>query len=239
MISGKGQFRPGVPLTVTVIVCIAILIGLGTWQARKVGPKTELLARIEAGLKAEPMPLPVHLDDPTTVEFRRVSFSGTVMDAEPVKVFGTNLKGGAGYQLYLPVQKRYGMNVLVNFGWVPANTTALPSLMQGQEIMVTGVLRTSAVPGSMTPANEPDKDAWFTADVHQMAAHFGLKSKEYYHFRVMADQGVLEGALPEGGQVRVDIPNDHFQYALTWYGLALSLIGVYIAFGLKRGAKGA
>ncbi|WP_417465313.1 SURF1 family protein [Kordiimonas sp.] len=233
------SFNPGWPLTVAVSLAFIVLVSLGTWQARKVGPKTALLAQIEAGLKAEPMLLPVHLDDPSTLAYHRVSFTGTVLDRDPIKVFATSLGGKSGYHIYLPVQKQHGMAVLVNFGWVPAHIEGMPSFPVGETIEVTGVLLTSAVPGSMTPPNDARANQWFTADVFEMAEAFGLRTKEFYHFRVAADAGVLAGELPVGGQVRVDIPNDHFQYALTWYGLALGLIGVYVAFGLKRGRENA
>lgn len=232
-----SSFRPGAALTVCALIALVILLGLGTWQARKVGPKTALLDRIEAGLSADPMKLSVHVDDPSMLEYRRIAFTGEVLDREPVKLFATNLKGSSGFHLYLPVRKQHGMAIAVNFGWVPYHTENLPPLPVGQTIEVTGVLRTSGTPGSMTPPNIPADGQWFTADVHEMAAHWGLRTKEYYHFRVMADHRGAPADLPQGGQVRVDIPNDHLQYAITWYGLALTLIGVYVAFGIKRGRE--
>lgn len=231
------RFKPGLPLTICTLLGLIVLIGLGTWQARKIGPKTDLLARIEAGLAAAPMPLPVHLDDPSTLEYRRISFVGTVLDRAPIKLFATNKAGKSGYHLYLPVEKQHGMAVAVNFGWVPFHIEELPPLPVGQQIEVTGVLRVSATPGSMTPANDAAGGVWYTADVHEMAAHWGLRTKEYYHFRIFADHRGDPRALPQGSQVRLDIPNDHLQYAITWYGLAMTLIGVYIAFGLKRGRE--
>ncbi|WP_082714695.1 SURF1 family protein [Kordiimonas lacus] len=232
----KG-FRPGLPLTICAQLGMIVLVGLGTWQARKVGPKTDLLASIEAGLAAAPIQLPVHLDDPTTLNYHRVAFAGTVLDRAPVKVFATSLSGKSGYHIYAPVRKHHGMVVAVNFGWVPFHQKEMPALPSG-DITVTGVLRTSATPGSMTPPNDAAGGNWFTADVHEMAAHWGLRTKEYYHFRVFSDHVGAADALPQGGQVRVDIPNDHLQYAITWYGLALTLLGVYIAFGFKRGREG-
>ncbi len=231
------SFKPGIALTISMLVVLVILLGLGTWQARKIGPKTDLIARIQQGLKAEPMRLPVHLDDPKSVEYRRVFFSGDRV-GEPIKVFGINQKGGAGYFLYAPVNRDHGMAVLVNFGWIPHASPDVPELPE-RVSNLTGVLLASATPGTMTLANEPDKGDWFLADVHEMAVHFGLSTKEYYHFRVFADHVGVPESLPLGGQVRVDIPNDHLEYALTWYGLAASLLGIFIAFGIKRGRKAA
>jgi len=231
-----SRFAPGAALTATVLVALSILIGLGTWQARKVGPKTELLARIEVGLKAEATRLPLHVDDPLSLEYQNVSFSGTVVGAKPARVYGINLDGKPGYYIYAPVKRPHGMAVIVNFGWVPLEYKKPVILPEGM-IEVTGVLLRSATPGPMTPDNNPEKGLWYTADVYALAAHFGLRTKEFYHFRIFADHQGGAASLPRGGQVHVDIPNNHFQYALTWYGLGLSLLAVYGAFGMKKARK--
>lgn len=229
-----AKFQPGIPLTLLTMLALVVLIGLGAWQAQKIGPKTALLERIEAGLTAEPASLPVHLDDPLSVEYRSFVFSGTVLSEQPIKVFGTNLKGRPGFSLYMPVQHRFGRIVFVNFGWIPMEMKTLPVLPLG-DVTVTGVLRTSAVAGSFTPPNSDDGQEWYTADVFEMGKFYGFDAKEFYHFRVFARHGGAPNDLPLGGQVRVSIPNDHLEYTLTWFGIAAALIGVYVAYGLSRG----
>ena len=50
-----------------------------------------------------------------------------------------------------------------------------------------------------------------------------------------ADAAPNPGGLPIGGQTRLDIPNDHLQYAITWFGIALAMLGVYLAFHWENG----
>lgn len=234
--TASRQFAPGLLLTVVTVLALAVLIGLGTWQAQKIAPKTALLQQIEAGLNAEPAPLPVHLDDPLSVEYRSFEFRGEVLSDNPIRVFGTNLKGRPGYSLYLPVKHQFGRVVFVNFGWVPMELKTMPTLPAGQ-ITVSGVLRTSAVAGSFTPPNSEDGKEWFTANVYEMGAFYDLDAKDFYHYRLFAKHEGAPDSLPLGGQVRVSIPNDHLEYALTWYGLAAALIGVFVAFGFNRSRK--
>lgn len=229
----RSTFRPGLPLTVSVLVALVVLIGLGTWQARKIGPKNELVSRIEAGLSADAMQLPVHLDDPVPVAYRRVYFEGNAIDVAPIKLFGTNLAGRPGYYLYKPVVRDFGRAVLVNFGWIPMELEEMPDLPVGS-VGISGVLMLSAVPGSFTPPNQPTAGSWFTADVFEMGQHFGLGAKDFYHFRVFADHSGERGAFPLGGQVRVSIPNDHLEYMLTWYGIALAMLAVFVLYGRKK-----
>ncbi len=229
----SGSFRPGLPLSIVTGLAFVVLLGLGTWQAQKITRKNQLIADIAAGLAADPVGLPVHLDDPAAVAYRRFSFDGTASEQKPVKVFGTNLQGKAGYHLYKPVTREFGRAAIVNFGWVPFELDDLPSLPVGP-VSIQGVVMTNPVAGSFTLENDSKNGNWYFADVHEIAAHFGLGSKDYYHFRLFADHSGEPRALPKGSQVRVDIPNNHFQYMLTWYGIAGALLGVYVVFGYKK-----
>ena len=227
-----AKFKPGWSVSVLTLMAMIVLVGLGTWQARKIRPKSELISKIEVGLSGESASLPVHLDAPLLEEYKRFAFEGVVLNAEPAKIFAPNTKGKSGYHLYLPVKHQFGRWVMVNWGWVPFDNKELPGLKQGETVEVSGILLTNPQAGSFTPENLPEKNEWYLADVFQLFDHFKLD--EFYHFRIVADHQSALGNLPIGGQVRVDIPNDHFEYMLTWYGLALGLLGVYVAFGIRR-----
>lgn len=227
-----GEFKPGWPVTILTVIALIILISLGTWQANKIAPKSALIGKIEKGLVNESKSLPVHLDAPLSEEYKRFTFEGVVLDAEPAKIFAPNIEGKSGYHLYLPVRHKFGRWVMVNWGWIPFENNDLPSLRQGEKVVISGVLLTNPSAGNFTPENQPADNIWYLADVFQLFEHFKLD--EFYHFRIVADHQAALGNLPIGGQVRVDIPNDHLEYMLTWYGLALGLLGVYIAFGFHR-----
>ena len=52
-------------------------------------------------------------------------------------------------------------------------------------------------------------------------------------FLIDAEATAIPGRWPEGGHTVVSVPNNHLEYALTWFGLALVLIGVFTAFAVK------
>ena len=52
-----------------------------------------------------------------------------------------------------------------------------------------------------------------------------------------ADAMPNPGGFPIGGQTRIDLPNDHLQYAITWYALAVALMVIYFLY--STGAVGA
>jgi surfeit locus 1 family protein len=43
------------------------------------------------------------------------------------------------------------------------------------------------------------------------------------------------GGWPKGGQTIVTLPNDHLQYAITWFLLAAALVVIYFAYHRARG----
>lgn len=222
-------FRPGPALTLATVAALAILIALGTWQARKIAPKAALIASIETGLAASPRALAL---GGVPRAYQRVTAAGHLMPAEPVRVFGTNLAGAPGYHLYLPFLPAGQPAIMLSLGWIPFDHRAPLDLPFDMPISLTGLWLPSATPGLLTPANDRAANVWHLADVAEMAIHFGLT--EVQPMRLIADPW-RAAALPLGGQVRIDIPNRHREYMLTWYGLAAALLAVYAAYGLARG----
>ena len=83
------------------------------------------------------------------------------------------------------------------------------------------------VPARSRPITIPAGRRWYHYDLEQMAATLGL---ELAPIVVEADDTANPGGLPIGGRTRITLANNHLQYAITWYGLAATLIGVYIVF---------
>ena len=97
---------------------------------------------------------------------------------------------------------------------------------------VEGIVRLQKPPGYFTPENEPAKNAWYFVDIGGMAKVAGMPLRSGYY--IVASKLDLPGGLPKGGQWRLDIRNDHLQYALTWYSLALALLVIYILYHRRK-----
>ena len=227
----RMQFDVKPVLTGMVLLGLGILISLGTWQWNKIDAKTSQIAQIKEGLSQPAKPLEDVLREVAggDLSYRRVEVEGRFIKGEALRLAGTDRIARSGYHLYGVFQTGFGDRIVTSTGWVPFNTTDFPSLPAGT-LKVTGVLMGPGSKGSFTPPNNADTNNWYWADLPAMAAVFGETNPVDY--RLILDD--LGDGLPIGGQVRVDIPNDHFEYALTWYGLALTLLGVYLAFSIKR-----
>jgi surfeit locus 1 family protein len=132
-----------------------------------------------------------------------------------------------------------GAAVLVDRGWVPADQAHPAARRQGQlegRVEITGIARYRAEgrPGWFTPDNQPEQRLWYSYDLPALEAAVGM---ELLPVVVEADATANPGGLPRGGRTNLVLPNNHLQYAITWYGLAAALVAIYVAVSLERSAR--
>ena len=239
--------RLGLALAAGVaLIAFAILIALGTWQMRRLAWKEDLLHKIDTRMHAAPTPLPPESDwgklDPDAYEYRHVTATGVFEHDHEALIFRASGPNEGlsqpGYVVMTPLRLASGAHVLVARGFVPEERKDPGSRREGQvagETTVTGLLRAPEPRNAFTPADDPAKGLWFTRDPALIAAHFGLVRAA--PFSIDADPTPVPGGWPKAGVTPVNIPNDHFSYALTWYGLAATLAAFcgYLLWRSRRG----
>jgi surfeit locus 1 family protein len=128
-----------------------------------------------------------------------------------------------------------GALVLVNRGFVPLDkkdaSTRRDSEVEG-ETSVTGLIRFPQAHAWFIPPDDPARNIWFSRDPAVIAKAYGLE--RVAPVIVDADRAADKAALPRGGQTRIALPNDHLQYALTWFGLAVVLLCVFTTYAMRR-----
>src|SRR5260370_21960698 len=215
-------------------------LGLGVWQMERREWKRDLLDRIAVNQAAAPMPLDELVKgDPLRREFGRVTLSGTFAHDKEFHLAARSMKNDVGVQVVTPVRTDDGKIVLFDRGWVPSTKKEPAKRAEGQlagKVELTGVVRRSQVQRQFAPDNVPDKNVWFHVDVPLMRQLAGGASDPVLDtFFLEADARPNPGGVPIGGQTRLDIPNHHLQYALTWFGIAMALAGVYLAYHWENG----
>jgi surfeit locus 1 family protein len=121
-----------------------------------------------------------------------------------------------------------GFTILVDRGFVPTDRRDPQSRRAGElagETTVTGLLRISEPGGGFLRANDPAHGRWYSRDVAAIARAHGLADVAPYF--IDADAAPNPGGLPIGGLTVVSFPNNHFLYALTWFVLAVMVLGGY------------
>lgn len=230
------RFRPGVLPTVFVLVSVPILLGLGAWQWERMQWKDDLIERIESRLAAAPTPVSAAADLPGE-EFVRVRLEGGFDPGHTFWLGGRTDAGRAGWHVVAPFLLSRGGWVIVDRGWVPMTARdRAGSLAPPPPGAVEGVVRLPPEGNAFTPDNDAAGNAWFRIDPAAMGRAAGLGPEGATGVYVAAAGTLRDSApgAPLASGDRFALPRNHFQYAMTWFGLALTLIGVYIAYGLRR-----
>jgi surfeit locus 1 family protein len=229
----RGVIEP----TVFAIVGCAILIGLGIWQLDRKTWKENLIATVTTRIARAPENLPPRASWPRLVpegnEYTRVAFSAEFLDGQEALVytagspFRPDVKG-PGYWLFAPAQLAGGSIVLVNRGFLPLDRKDPASRGDGAPhatVDIVGVMRWPEARGLFTPADDPKTNVWYLRDPAAIAAQ--KKWATAAPFYIDQESPVPAGGVPLPGKLAVALPDNHLQYAITWFGLALALAGVY------------
>jgi surfeit locus 1 family protein len=236
--TGALQFRPRLWPSVATLGALIVLLSLGTWQVERLRWKEAVIAERTSQLAAEAVVLPAE-DDWAAWDFRRVEVAG-VFRHDLEQLFGASTHDGElGHHVLTPLQRGDGSVVLIDRGWVPADRAHPAARRAGQvpgPVTITGIARYRGADqaGWFTPANQPEALMWYSYDLPALEQALGLTLLPLV---IEADDRPNPGGLPIGGLTRIAITNNHLEYAVTWYGLALTLVAVYVAFSLRRGAR--
>jgi surfeit locus 1 family protein len=233
------RFRPSLRAALFTLPALIILVLLGNWQMHRLHWKRGLLQEIAAHMAAPPVNLPATPFAAETWEYRHVTVTGVFDHAHEMYLFAPGPQGGAGYQVITPLIRPEGDVVLVNRGWVPTDhkdsATRAAAQLAGQ-VTVAGVIRLTGKSNMFSPANRPDLGIWYVRDIASMANYIGAQRKglKVPPVVVEADATPNPGGWPQGGNTITEIPNNHLDYALTWYGLALVLLVIYVVYHWRR-----
>jgi surfeit locus 1 family protein len=234
------KLRPFFWPTAMMLPIVVFALGLAVWQMERREWKWGILDRIALNQAAAPMPFDELVKgDPLRREYGRVRIAGTLLNDHEYYLAARSQKDDVGLQIITPLKMDDGTIVLFDRGFVPSENKDPKTRAAGQiagRVELIGLLRRSQVKRQFAPDNDPDKNFWFHVDVPLMRKMAGGTPDPVLDaFFLEADATPNPGGLPVGGQTRLDIPNDHLQYAITWFLIAMAGIGVYLAYHWENG----
>jgi len=227
-------------LTFCSAAVFAVLIGLGVWQVQRLHWKEGLIAEIEARVHAEP----ISLNDAVAraqagedVSYLRVRLDGTLDNAKERYLFAVS-DGTPGWHVITPLTASDGEVVLIDRGFVPDALRDPASRPQGElngDVTVIGLARLPERQGLFIPDNQPERNRWFWRDLSALSkSMFPSGPTNVGPFFIEAERSDIPGGLPQGGQTSIDLPNNHLQYAITWFALAFCLVVIYVIYVRSR-----
>lgn len=207
-------------------VAFALLVALGAWQLERLAWKDAVLAGIAQGEALPPIPLP-----PDPAPFSKVEVRGMLHDvglyAVAVRATPEGEREGA-FRLGV-IEPPGASAVLVNEGWVPDGTPPDPA---PRPASVVGYVQPAEPPGLFTPRGDAVTRRVFAPDPPSIAAALGLPTLA--PFLVVALGDAAPGTYPQPAQHLPQPPNNHLQYALTWFSLAAVLLGIFVSYAMQR-----
>lgn len=221
-------------LHIATLIGLAILIALGTWQVKRLAWKEALIAEIETRMAGAPQPLPAieaRFKAEGDVDYYPVTLSGLVVNDDE-QYFLSTFDGQSGWNIYAPLQLADGRIVMLNRGFVPydlRDPAKRPASQPEGVQSISGLARNplNGKPSSITPDNDAKSNTWYWKDLGGMAANAAVPADRLLPFFVDDWSEGKANALPVTRTTIVSLPNNHLQYAFTWYGLAAALAGVW------------
>lgn len=238
--------------TLLAMAGLAVLLALGTWQWQRKSWKEVLIATIAARAKAAPIEAAAWLGRPCpaldsvglagSCEYLSVRLIGTFDHVDERHVYTGIAKpagggvGGQGYWIMTPFRLAgTGQSITVSRGFVP-EAAKLPSARQAGQIAgetsVVGLVRQAEPRATFTGANDPAKNIWYLRNPGELFAQNLMVTRPEFYVDLLSPPP--PGGLPQPTAGRIDIANRHLEYALTWWGLAATLLGVFAAFAAGR-----
>lgn len=206
----------------------AILVALGVWQVQRLAWKEAIVADINARITAAPVELPAQ-PDPEADAYLPVMVEGEI-GADALHVLVSQKQKGAGYRIIAPLTLDAGRRILVDLGFTA--TENKDAVNPAGPTRIIGNLQWPQEVDSFTPEVDTARNIWFARDVPLMAETLGTEP-----LLVVARE--TEGGDPKIAPLPVDtarIPNDHLQYAITWFSLAAIWLAMTVLFLRRRRA---
>ncbi len=203
----------------------AILIALGIWQMQRLAWKEGVIADIDTRILAAPVALP-DAPDPAADAYLPVEVTGR-LTGDTLRVLVSQKDLGAGYRLITALENEAG-RVLLDRGFIPVDAAQPDSI--AEVITVTGNLQWPQETDRFTPAPDTEENIWFARDVAAMSAALDTRPVLIVAREVAPAQTAVTPFPVDTSR----IPNDHLQYAITWFSLAAIWLAMSILFLRRR-----
>lgn len=212
------------------LAAFCLFIALGVWQLHRERWKQGIIAEIRAAQAAAPVEMPV-----SPSPFQKIAVTGIWLPGKAAlygqQVHDTPNGPISGGELIMPLQLADGRVLLVDLGWVPQST---PRPLTDLPVQAVGYVHAPIERGFLSPADEPAKGLYYTLDPAVIGSGMALTTIAPYILIAMGPLPPPGSQLPQPAQDLPTPPDNHYEYALTWFGFAGVLVFEFIFIARKR-----
>jgi len=217
------------PLIFTVFSIIT-LICLGFWQIKRMYEKQEFLTNLKTNL-AKP-PTEIDISSNNMILATKIIINGQFISGHDLHLYGqrSGSSDKNGYYLLSPFKTDDNKIVIVARGWFSQlNKRKMFNVSNPGHQSITGVILMAEKQKLFVPHNDLKNNVWFTLDLQQIAKAIKMDIENYY--LLSFDEEDLPANLePISSKSLLSIRNDHLQYAITWFALAIAIMVIYIVY---------
>ncbi len=204
--------------------------------------KLDLIAAVETRASGTPRALGetiADFEDGKAVRYTKIITTGTYDHNTEFHVFGTN-EAQPGYFIFTRFAPTNGESpFFINRGFVPEDRKPATSRVDGQpdgQVSVTGLFRYAEkkpfLARLVAPPDDPGTNRWYSRDPAKFATKLPLETAVDWYIDSLGTE--TQSLFPRGGTTRLAFNNRHLEYALTWYGLALTLLSVFLVYSRRK-----
>ena len=197
---------------------ITVLCGLGVWQVKRLEWKTQILEKIEEKISAEPTELP-SISKKETDQYLSVFLTG-MLGSREIHVLTSKKNAGPGFLVISPLELPNGKSIMVDRGFIP-EVQKSANRFSGKVNLIGNLLWPNEI-DIFTPNPNIDKNIWFGRDLSKMARYLGVDPI------LVVTRNISPSGMPEPQRIGINIPNNHLNYAVTWFSLAFVWFGMTI-----------
>jgi len=229
---------------VILLACFAGFCALGRWQLQRADEHRALLTRFAGADTEAPLERPVDGGELDALRYRRIRLHGQYQGSQQILLDNMMHAGRAGYQVLTPIDIGKERVVLVNRGWVPADTdrSKLPAVsLPDQPADIAGRIDRLPRAAFTFAADVPAGSAPLTVLSFPEAADIERAlGRPAYPFQVLLDADAPLGFTRDWAPAGVP-PERNVAYAVQWFGLAALTLAIMAILGTRslRGARGA
>jgi surfeit locus 1 family protein len=209
-------------LDIFFILFICAVLSLGTWQVFRLNLKNNLISNLQNNLKSNSINFNVDIDK----EYTKVLFNKKNLKS---KIFLYHLnKGEIGFKVIIPYEVNSSLVVLVDKGWIRKDKINLIKNTLFNDDIIEGYTKKIREKNLFTPNNNIKEDFLYSVEADSLKKSL---NKNIYPLLIIQTSKTNKDIIPNDYEVRLS--NNHLQYAITWYGLALVTIIFFLYYRKK------
>ena len=214
-----------------LLFVISLLITLGFWQLQRLEWKNTLLSKIEDNYNNITIDFPF-LESSSQFEYMNSNIDGNYLSEKLMFFYRSNLNGDSGFNVVIPFKTTEGIIVYVDNGWIPFKNKEnldIDFINKSKVYSLSGALIFKKDRKYFTPENDYNENIWYLLNTDEMDSVLDLSSSNY--ILKLIDQNYFEEFLIEFNPT--NIKNNHLQYAVTWFLMAL-FISIFYIYLIKQ-----